>query len=477
MFEGRGPIAILLLVFLGGLALNLTPCVLPMIPINLAIIGAGTQSGIGHAPASRSRGFLLGATYGGAMALVYGILGVVVVLTAGTFGSINSTAWFNAGIAILFVVLALAMFDVIVIDFSRFSSGMFRGRQSGHRSSWRSGWAPVAALLRRRLRRAGRDSRSCSSRAICTRRVQRVRSRCRSCLGVGHGAARGRLPAPASPKLPKPGHVDGPREAGLRRFILADGRVLRLRRRIRSCRTGGSTPSAVTSSVEEQLKTGWHANLGEGLDLARREQKPVLIDMWATWCKNCSTMDKTTLKNEDVKAALDKYVRSSSRPRIRISRPPNPSCSASTPSAARLRHPQAEDVRSAKAGPHLLSRRFCRDREHEHGRRPRILIDPERRRRSGRDRDELTAADLIVTMPPPIGPPVLKRYASFPLAASSTRKSPVSSPVITTPPADVVAAATIGRGERYFHFTSPVEASIAVNHPWLVRSFWYEPPR
>ena len=40
-FEGCGPLAILLIVFLGGLALNLTPCVLPMIPINLAIIGAG----------------------------------------------------------------------------------------------------------------------------------------------------------------------------------------------------------------------------------------------------------------------------------------------------------------------------------------------------------------------------------------------------------------------------------------------------
>src|SRR5207237_9455342 len=99
LFEDRGPLAILLLVFLGGLALNLTPCVLPMIPINLAIIGAGTQAGVGNAPASRSRGFLLGATYGGAMALVYGVLGVVVVLTAGTFGSINSTAWFTAGIA------------------------------------------------------------------------------------------------------------------------------------------------------------------------------------------------------------------------------------------------------------------------------------------------------------------------------------------------------------------------------------------
>src|SRR5690606_25022858 len=50
LLEGRGPLAILLIVLLGGLALNLTPCVLPMIPINLAIIGAGAQA------SSRKRG-------------------------------------------------------------------------------------------------------------------------------------------------------------------------------------------------------------------------------------------------------------------------------------------------------------------------------------------------------------------------------------------------------------------------------------
>ena len=116
LFEGRGPLAILLLVLIGGLALNLTPCVLPMIPINLAIIGAGAQAG------SRQRGFLLGSTYGAAMAFVYGVLGLIVILTAGTFGTINASPWFNLGIAVLFVVLALAMFDVFEIDFSRFSS-------------------------------------------------------------------------------------------------------------------------------------------------------------------------------------------------------------------------------------------------------------------------------------------------------------------------------------------------------------------
>src|SRR5262249_4913844 len=83
----RRPLAILLIVLIGGVALNLTPCVLPMIPINLAIIGAGTQAGIGEGFPSRARGFLLGATYGGAMAFVYGVLGLIVVLTAGTFGT------------------------------------------------------------------------------------------------------------------------------------------------------------------------------------------------------------------------------------------------------------------------------------------------------------------------------------------------------------------------------------------------------
>src|SRR5439155_25641516 len=124
LFEGRGPLAILLIVFLGGLALNLTPCVLPMIPINLAIIGAGTQAG------SRGCGFLLGSVYGAAMAFVYGILGLIVILTAGTFGTINASPWFNIGIAVLFVALALAMFDVITIDFSRFSSSFRVGEQN-----------------------------------------------------------------------------------------------------------------------------------------------------------------------------------------------------------------------------------------------------------------------------------------------------------------------------------------------------------
>src|SRR5205823_11026564 len=115
--------------------------VLPMIPINLAIIGAGAQSG------SRARGFLLGSAYGAAMAVVYGVLGLVVILTAGTFGTINSSPWFNLAIAALFVVLGLAMFDVLFIDFSRFSSRMNIGPSSRGSFLVAFGMGAIAALL------------------------------------------------------------------------------------------------------------------------------------------------------------------------------------------------------------------------------------------------------------------------------------------------------------------------------------------
>jgi thiol:disulfide interchange protein len=271
-----------------------------MIPINLAIIGAGSKAG------SRGRGFLLGAVYGAAMALAYGALGLVVILTAGTFGTINASPWFNLAIALLFVVLGLAMFDVLTIDFSRFSTRFNLGSSGRGSFVLAFGMGAVAALL------AG----ACVAPVVIQvvlfssdlyARGATIALALPFLLGVGMA-----IPWPIAgagiAALPKPGAWMVRVKQLLGVVILATAAYYALQTYTLFANRWVD-PAAVASSVQEKLKEGWYASLVAGLDAAKREQKPVLVDLWATWCKNCLVMDATTLKDPDVVGALDGYVK------------------------------------------------------------------------------------------------------------------------------------------------------------------------
>ena len=298
-FQGRGPLGILLLVLAGGLALNLTPCVLPMIPINLAIIGAGARAG------SRSRGFLLGSLYGAAMAAAYGGLGLVVILTARTFGAINASPWFNAAIAVLFVALALAMFDVFFLDLSRYSTRFRLGASRGS-PTLALGMGAVAALL------AGACVAPVVIQVVLFS-TERYASGARTALALpfvlGLGMA---APWPFAgaglAALPRPG-------AWMVRVKQAFGIVI-----LATAAYYGYTAyhlltapavdrAAATSATSATIHDGWYASLADGLAIAQRDRKLVLVDLWATWCKNCIAMDHTTLADPAVAAATAAYVK------------------------------------------------------------------------------------------------------------------------------------------------------------------------
>jgi thioredoxin:protein disulfide reductase len=104
----RGWLFAFVLVFLGGLALNLTPCVYPMIPITVSYFG-------GQAKGRGGRTVLLATLYLLGMAVTYSLLGLVAALTGSLFGSALQNPFVLGVIALVMVGLALSMFGVYEI--------------------------------------------------------------------------------------------------------------------------------------------------------------------------------------------------------------------------------------------------------------------------------------------------------------------------------------------------------------------------
>ena len=299
-FAGKSVLAIILLTLLGGLALNLTPCVLPLIPINLAIIGAGAQAG------SRRRGFALGGVYGLAIALVYGILGLVAVLTGSSFGSINASPWFNLAVAVVFIVLALAMFDIITIDFTRFQNKVAIDKSRKGTFYLAFGMGAVAAML------AGACVAPVVIFVILLARelyqVNPIALALPFLLGVGMALPWPFLGAGLS-FLPKPGAWMIKIKYAFGVFILAFAAYYAYLSYELFSERYGVDQAEVASSAQGLDEEGWTPSLAEGLARAKDENKPVLIDFWATWCKNCLTMNQTTFKEPRVQDALADYVK------------------------------------------------------------------------------------------------------------------------------------------------------------------------
>jgi len=104
----RGLLVTLLLVFLGGLALNLTPCVYPLIPITISYFGGMSVKRKGS-PLPSAVAYVLG------ICLMYSALGVGAALSGRMFGALLAHPVVLVAIAALMVALAASMFGLYEI--------------------------------------------------------------------------------------------------------------------------------------------------------------------------------------------------------------------------------------------------------------------------------------------------------------------------------------------------------------------------
>ena len=291
-FAGRSIIMMLLLALLGGLALNLTPCVLPLIPVNLAVIGAGSASGN-----SRSVRILRGVLYGAGIACTYGILGVVAVVTGSTFGELGSGWLFNLLAAAVFLVLGLAMFDVLHFDLSGLQSRFRLPAAAGLGGVFLMGClsavlagACVAPVIAAALMEASRLAASGNYAGLLLPFL------------VGLGMA---LPWPFAAAglslLPRPGGWMKHVKHVLGGLIL----LLAVYCAVTAVSLLTSLYDAARNPVEASKKVdSFFPQINEALAESSRTGRPVLLYFGASWCKACRMMETMTFRDPEVEKAL-----------------------------------------------------------------------------------------------------------------------------------------------------------------------------
>ena len=253
--------------------MNFTPCVLPMMPINIAIIG---------------RRFSRGLVYALGQALACGVLGLVAACGGHLFGEIHSSRVFNGVVVAVMVFLALCLFDVLHFDLSRWRrfAGSRGGSAAGAFGVFTAG--AFSALL------AG----ACVAPALAALLVataegvaagKTVYGALPFVFGLGMG-----LPWPfvaaGIGRLPKPGVWMVWFKRGLGVCVLAFAVFYGLR----VFRPAASEPGPVPVA-------------GPAVAQAESVAKPILYKISAPWCTNCKKMEATTLQDPDVLAALERY--------------------------------------------------------------------------------------------------------------------------------------------------------------------------
>jgi thiol:disulfide interchange protein DsbD len=108
-FEERGSLTFFVAIFLIGLALNLTPCVYPMLSVTVSLFGGQSETNV-------LRVFFKAVVYVLGIATMYSVLGVTAALGGGLFGSWLQSPWVLGGIGALLFAMALSSFGLYQIQ-------------------------------------------------------------------------------------------------------------------------------------------------------------------------------------------------------------------------------------------------------------------------------------------------------------------------------------------------------------------------
>jgi thiol:disulfide interchange protein DsbD len=326
-----------LILFVGGLALNLTPCVLPLIPITLGFFSMQSRGQVGQRVG-------LSALYALSMASMYAVLGTAASLAGRAFGFQFQNPWVLGGLIALIVLFALALFGVY-----KFQVPPALMRYVGARQGW------VGAILMGLL--AGVAAAPCIGPVIAAL-IPIVAALANPmigflaflALGLGLGApyfVAGLFYERVQKRIPRSGEwtilverIFGVLLLGVALFFasslmspqvygwawvaflglgalyflfgerkeITQPRVVRFKQAIGVAFAALMVNNAL-SMTRPKVEIAWEPYSLQRLEQAKADGKPVLIDFTATWCQACGELKHFTFTDPAVVRESERFVR------------------------------------------------------------------------------------------------------------------------------------------------------------------------
>ena len=304
MLQNISPIILLGSFFILGLAMALTPCVLPMLPIMSSVIfGSKTNR---HRDISKFRSSVLALSYVFGMAIMYSVAGMITAALGANIQAWLQNPWVLSVFALMLLALAASLFGFYELRLPQSIHNKIdriAGKQEGGSVIGAFMLGAISTLIASpcvTAPLAGVLAFIAQTGSIPMGGILLF------VMALGMGLPLMLLAIGAKGIIPKAGAwmTVVQKLFGVMLVSLAVWVAMPI------------STSSKTSSNEaiHQLESGLvfqrvtnSAQLDALLNQAKQKGQPVLLDFYADWCVTCKEMELLTFSNEKVKAALSTY--------------------------------------------------------------------------------------------------------------------------------------------------------------------------